>query len=67
MKYRHGGETDMENTTAPATPDYGEYGDVIETIKKFTAFLTELIKKIMDFFNGLIKKDDPATPEEPKA
>ncbi len=44
-------------TTNSASP-YGEYDGVVETIKKFTEFITNLIKKIMEFFNNLIKKDD---------
>lgn len=50
----------MENTTSSASP-YGEYDGVVETIKKFTEFITNLIKKIMEFFNSFIKKDDGTT------
>lgn len=49
---------DVEST-APQAPDFGEYGGVIETMKKFTEFITQLIQRIVEFFKKLMgKKDD---------
>lgn len=55
----------MDETTTMApettTSQYGEYADVIETIKKFTEFITNLIQKVMDFFKSLTGKGDETT------
>ncbi len=55
----------MEPTTAPTAPDFGEYGGVIETIKKFTKFITDLIERVMVFLRSIFaKKDDGTSPSE---
>lgn len=55
-----------ENTTSSSSP-YGEYAGVVETIKKFADFISNLIKKVMEFFNKLFKKDDGESTTDPAA
>lgn len=49
---------DEEKTTAAAAPDYGEYGDVIATMKQFVDFIVKLITQIKEAFEKLFKKNE---------
>lgn len=49
---------DEEKTTAASTPDYGEYGDVIATMKQFVDFIVKLITQIKEALEKLFKKDE---------